>query len=139
MALWRPKKKAKPRLIGLGIATATAAVQLEIRTTPQERHVTEDFILRLKGIKHSDIDQVRQGTIRLRESRLMPRVELIPMRGIRPEGPGTEEAQELKAEEKENVDGHEAGRGQAGGELYGEKRKEEEEAAGQGRQPFKCR
>ena len=118
-ALWKPRKKAQPRLTGLGITTATAAVRLEIRMTPQERSNTEDFILRLKGAKHRDVEKVKQGTIRLRESRFMPRVEFATMRGIRPEGPGTEEAQELEAEENEDVGGHEAGRGQAGGELYG--------------------
>ena len=54
----------------------------------------ENFILRLRGVKFGDIQKVREGKIRLREIRFMPRAELIPMRGIRPEGLETEEAHE---------------------------------------------
>ena len=31
---WKPTRKAQPRLVGLGITTATAAVQLEIQIAP---------------------------------------------------------------------------------------------------------
>ena len=91
--LWKPTRKAQPRLVGLGIATATAAVQLEIKIAPEEKTRMENMILRLRGVKHSDIDKVRQGSIRLREMRFVPRAELIPMKGLRPEGPAKEEVQ----------------------------------------------
>ena len=32
--LWKPTRKAQPRLVGFGITTATAAVQLEIKDYP---------------------------------------------------------------------------------------------------------
>jgi hypothetical protein len=113
----------------MGIVTATAAVRVEFKVIAQETKNMEDFVFRLRGIKFGDVQHVREGKIRLKEMRFVPRAELIPMRGIRPEGPEAEEAQEGPPEKGGEV--KKGGRAQEEKEYgrHGEVEEEENKAS----------
>ena len=83
---WKPKKGARPRLRGMGITTNIATILFEVIMTHQERISKGNMILMMRGVKHADQENVRQGGVRLKEVKSMPRAELAPIRGIRPEG-----------------------------------------------------
>ena len=116
----------------MGITTTTAAVSLEFKTTPQEREKMEEFVLRLRGVSQGDVQKAREGAIRLKEVRFLPRADLAPMKAVRPRGPQAEEAQDEGAGHKEEQGQQEIQRGEARQDEPRKEDRREEKARGAG-------
>ena len=60
---WGPRKGARPRLKGMGITTVIAAAKIEVSVTDQEKKRLEDMSLRLRRVRHHDLEAMRRGAL----------------------------------------------------------------------------